>query len=190
MRTPRVEGADVKRNVMSVQAFRDEGWLFGVNRILLHPCGVALSIESRADRETGESFAMKFGEILDYRDDPEGIAFNESELGDLQVRQTAAFLQAYWAKREARMERLGYFIQPIEGEDCWFAHSEPPLPVVDHRVPLEAVRRSIHEQLQYQAQLTWGGDAAENALAKLTGDEQRELDRILLKLQDFAEGDR
>lgn len=60
-------------NRMSVKEFRDLGLLMEINRLFLHPRGLALEI---AVEENGD---MGFGEVWDYRDDPEGLAFSDDQ---------------------------------------------------------------------------------------------------------------
>ena len=55
--------------VMSIEAFRSEGWLQELNRQWAHPRGIAFSVEIRDDG------AEVLGPIWHYPDDPEGIVF-------------------------------------------------------------------------------------------------------------------
>lgn len=90
------------------QEFLDGGYLHEVNRLLLHPLGLALQIEPRAD-EHGSFKAA----IWDYRDDPEGIIYT----GELPAAHKAELVaQQMFARRRARIEETGFVVQPVETE--------------------------------------------------------------------------
>jgi hypothetical protein len=57
---------------MDIKEFRDLGLLQEINRLFLHPMGLALEVRIGADG------VERLGGIWDYRDDPEGILFPES----------------------------------------------------------------------------------------------------------------
>lgn len=54
---------------MSVTEFRRLGFLQEVNRLLLHPCGLALEVV------VDEDGIERFGGVWDYRHDPVGVEF-------------------------------------------------------------------------------------------------------------------
>lgn len=87
---------------LSLQEFRDGGYLQEVNRRVLHPLGLALSVETDdAGRVIG------FGPIWDERDDPEGIVFAEMN------PDHALKVETEWQlRRPARMASIGHMIQP------------------------------------------------------------------------------
>lgn len=90
--------------MMSVKEFRELGFLQEVNRLFLHPLGMALEVTIKDDGEE------KLGGILDCRDDPEGIIFhNLDESGLKKIELVHAFSEE---KHKERLERLGYIIQP------------------------------------------------------------------------------
>ena len=60
---------DQKIKKITAKEFRKEGFLREVNRQFLHPLGLA--VEVVVDEEGNESF----GDVWDYRDDPEGMLF-------------------------------------------------------------------------------------------------------------------
>lgn len=62
---------EIKR--MTAKEFRKQGFLLELNRQFLHPLGLAM--ECIIDEETKEE---TFGEIWDYRDDPEGMFFGKN----------------------------------------------------------------------------------------------------------------
>jgi hypothetical protein len=93
---------------MSVAEFRERGYLQELNRNFLHPLGLALEVVVVDGHE-------RFGEVWDYRDDPEGIVY-----ADFDDAKAQAIRQEWDARREPREQRLGYMVQPLrptsEGE--------------------------------------------------------------------------
>ena len=79
------------------ETFRNEGYLQEANRLFFHPLGLALEVNT----ETG---VIK---VWDYRDDPEGIRFEEL---DRRKSDRVRFLAE--ERAEARREALGYWVQP------------------------------------------------------------------------------
>jgi hypothetical protein len=69
---------------MPVGMFRELGLLQEVNRLFLHPRGLALEVVVDEDGE-------RFGGIWDYREDPEGMAFAGDLLkgGHTRIRRQA-----------------------------------------------------------------------------------------------------
>lgn len=62
-----IKGAD------AAQLLLDSGLLGEINRVVLHPRGLALSVEvDPADTDR----ALGFSGLCDYRDDPTGISFD------------------------------------------------------------------------------------------------------------------
>lgn len=62
----------MKRKYLGIKEFRASGLLHEVNRLFFHRLGLALEVI--IDTETGEE---RLSGIWDYREDPEGIYFNE-----------------------------------------------------------------------------------------------------------------
>lgn len=92
-------------NHMTVKQFREDGYLHEINRQLLHPLGLALEVA--VDNDGTESISG----VWDYRADPEGIVYG----ADLLSPEKAMAVKARWDEREAaRMERLGYMVQPLD----------------------------------------------------------------------------
>lgn len=91
---------------MDAKEFRELGLLQEVNRRFLHPMGLALEIV--VDDDTGEH---RFGEVWDYRDDPEGIVFAE---GIVLKDKAAKVAELFHAKFEERSRKFGWHIQPAE----------------------------------------------------------------------------
>jgi hypothetical protein len=84
--------------------FQSLGFLQEVNRLVLHPCGLALSV---AHAEDG---TVTLGPIWDERDDPEGIYFGGDYSELFPHAQRVAALRD--SKRSARRASLGYIVQP------------------------------------------------------------------------------
>lgn len=82
----------VKR--MAIEEFRGKGILQEVNRQFFHPIGLALEVVVEEDgTET-------LGGIWDYRDDPEGVLYDETSPPDTEKALYAEILRA--SKREVR----------------------------------------------------------------------------------------
>jgi hypothetical protein len=94
---------DIKR--MTIKEFRKLGFVQEINRRLLHPCGLALEVT--VDMETGEE---TLGGIWDYRDDPEGMYFDDAILSQAKA-QTVVDL--FNSKLAHRREAFGHIIQPV-----------------------------------------------------------------------------
>jgi hypothetical protein len=92
---------------MNIAEFRSEGYLQEVNRRFFHPLGLALEISVDADG------AESLGGVWDYRDDPEGMFYD----GVMSVDKANHITQLEDARREARRDALGYWVQPIVDED-------------------------------------------------------------------------
>lgn len=95
---------------MSVKEFMELGLLQEVNRLLLHPMGLALEVTE--DLDTGK---CHISGVWDYRDDPEGLIFGED------IAKSEAFKEKYkrvedmfLSKRDERVKNLGWHIQPVE----------------------------------------------------------------------------
>lgn len=94
---------DVK--YMDVKQFRELGYLQEANRRFFHPLGLALEIVQDADGNE------RLGGIWDYRDDPEGVIFDESYID----REKADQIQDIIAQRYPdRVTLLGYWTQPVK----------------------------------------------------------------------------
>lgn len=91
---------------MSVAEFRKLGLLQELNRRFLHPLGLAMEVIVEEDG------SAQFGEVWDYRDDPEGMGFSPKEALNIDAAITVD--AALEAKREARERVFGAFVQPID----------------------------------------------------------------------------
>ena len=93
---------------MDIKEFREKGYLQEVNRRFFHPLGLALEVVVEEDG------TERLGGIWDYRDDEEGIIYDESVLSKDKAKRKAAFIENEFLKRkQIREKKLGYFIQPI-----------------------------------------------------------------------------
>lgn len=92
---------------MSIKEFREFGYLQELNRAFLHPKGLALEVV--IDEETGE---VSLGGIWDYRDDSEGIIFEDGPDADKAIR----VMQDLAKRKPIREEALGFWIQPLKSE--------------------------------------------------------------------------
>ena len=98
---PPAPSDDIKR--ISVEEFRQGGYLQELNRRFLHPLGLALEIMVDADGQ-----AVSLGGIWDYRDDPEGMNYGPGMIDPEKMVKVAD----EWAEKAmVRAEKLGYVIQ-------------------------------------------------------------------------------
>lgn len=105
MTEEKVTPADLTPPKMSVDEFQKLGLLQEINRLLLHPMGLALEV---LVDEGGE--AIRFGGVWDYRDDPEGLAFGNST--PASVEKARRVEEMFEAKRKERERVFGWHVQP------------------------------------------------------------------------------
>jgi hypothetical protein len=89
----------------------DSGLLYEINRKILHPLGLALSLEMPSEGEpelTGNELVAK---IWDERNDPEGIVFEEETLKEGQAKFNK-FVATQDERFQTRLHRLGFVRQP------------------------------------------------------------------------------
>lgn len=85
--------------------FRDFGYLQEINRVFLHPLGLALAIRRGEEHRPAE-----FVGVVDARDDPEGFIFGD---GNRPEKAKALRVEAERDRRdEIRRAALGFVIQP------------------------------------------------------------------------------
>lgn len=104
---------------IDIKEFRAEGFLQEVNRQFFHPLGLALEVV--VDDETGTE---SLGGIWDYRDDPEGIRYDE-----VDVQKTEKIEALQQRKAGIRYAALGYVIQPAaltDGMQSACCHGQQP----------------------------------------------------------------
>lgn len=98
---------------MSLKEFKESGLLQEINRTILHPMGLAISLCKESDG------TYKFDGIWDKRDDPVGIIF---DLANSDEERLERFRQNYkkvgemaWSKIREREKALGTNIESIPG---------------------------------------------------------------------------
>jgi hypothetical protein len=88
---------------LDAREFREGGYLQEVNRLVLHPVGLAMEVVRNDDG------TERLGGVWDYRDDPEGIYFGDGVDEAKAERVRAEML----AKTKRRLSALGYVVQPV-----------------------------------------------------------------------------
>ena len=78
---------------MPVKEILDKGILHEINRLVLHPAGMAMSI----DAATGPAHFI--ADIWDSRDDPEGFFFGSDLLSEPKREHIRELSNAKWGKR-------------------------------------------------------------------------------------------
>lgn len=87
---------------MTAAEFRACGYLQELNRRFLHPLGLALEVQIHEDG------TESFGGVWDYREEPEGMVFADTDLSEHALK-----VDTEWElKRTAREAALGFMIQP------------------------------------------------------------------------------
>jgi hypothetical protein len=90
----------------------ETGLLAEINRVVLHPRGLALSIIAMPRLEKVDDYEVTgFGALYDKRDD-EGIVLSAKDLEQGMARFRAAEAAGTVCVRPLREERLGYVVQP------------------------------------------------------------------------------
>lgn len=88
---------------LDIREFRERGYLQELNRLFLHPLGLALEVVIEADG------TEQLGGIWDYREDPEGMNF----AADMDLTPKAIIFDSIsTAAHETRLRTMGYIIQP------------------------------------------------------------------------------
>lgn len=92
----------------------DEFWKLGlvqeINRRLLHPMGLALSVTVEFNDEGEPAEATGFGVIYDSREDPEGFVFGEDH--PACPEKAARVQELLDAKHLQRVAMFGHPVQP------------------------------------------------------------------------------
>lgn len=96
--------SEIKR--MDIKEFQEMGLLAELNRVFLHPLGLALEVV--IDDETNKT---KLGGIWDYRDDPEGMLYSKEHFPTEKCKNAQKFIAE---KHKQRQEVLGYIYQDID----------------------------------------------------------------------------
>ena len=91
---------EIKR--MDIKEFREFGLLQEINRLFLHPLGLALEIVQEDDG------TERLGGIWDYRDDKEGMLFGDDMVDEEKRMRVMQFMFDQHRKRE---KSIGYVVQ-------------------------------------------------------------------------------
>ncbi len=92
---------------ITAREFRDAGFLQEVNRQFLHPLGLALEVV------IDDNGKVRFGDVWDYRDDPEGMMYLESDIvSDEFIEKADAVTKLMDEKARVRQGRFGWVVQP------------------------------------------------------------------------------
>lgn len=94
----------MKPKHMSIKEFRELGLLQEINRLFLHPMGLALATINDSGKE-------RLSGVWDYRDDPEGLRFEEGIICKDKADRVKALFES---KRAEREKTLGSHIQEIK----------------------------------------------------------------------------
>lgn len=95
--------AELKIEKISINEFREKGFLQEANRLFSHPLGLALAVE--IDKNGEERFCG----IMDSRDDPEGLYFGSDVIDQKKIDHVKKLGES---KQETRLKNLGWVIQP------------------------------------------------------------------------------
>lgn len=134
-----------------VRYLRETGLLFEINRLVLHPYGVALSVIPSEDKD------KEVGEILlwDGREDKEGILYGAEAFVEANEKFHKFYESEGRKKHEEREQEVGFIIQELpdpyvkkNGVPLWTYHPEDENSNLIFTVPfrwLEQVVREYHE---------------------------------------------
>jgi hypothetical protein len=90
----------MSRKYVDIKEFQEAGWVHEINRLFLHPVGMALEVK------VDDAGVYSLNGIWDERDDPEGIQYQE--VNQDKVKKVWDTLCERHPKRQ---EKLGYVIQ-------------------------------------------------------------------------------
>ena len=95
-----------KIRYINIKEFRELGILQELNRLFLHPLGLALEVDID---EIGNE---KLGKIWDYREDPEGMLYGDDMIKNKEFQKKIKnFAKMREKKEKTRRETLGFVIQ-------------------------------------------------------------------------------
>lgn len=97
---------------MDVREFVEAGYLQEVNRLFLHPRGLALEVKTSGPE--GPDRLYELAGVWDARDDPEGIYFDrvDGHVRQERLDKVRRIEEDAVARQAARARTLGYVIQP------------------------------------------------------------------------------
>jgi len=90
-------------NKMTVKEFHELGYVQELNRIFLHPLGLALEVIVDPDG------TERFGDVWDCRDDPDGMIFGPDMI---DVKKAERIHREADEKWDIRVRRFGWGTQP------------------------------------------------------------------------------
>ena len=94
----------VKASKLTAEFLLDSGLLFEINRVVLHPMGLALGINNEAD--PAEMY------LVDHRHDLEGIIFEDDTFVEGETKMRKFFIENKLARKfSERLEKLGFVVQ-------------------------------------------------------------------------------
>lgn len=91
------------KKYMQVKHFYKQGFVQEINRRILHPCGLALEV----DPVDEDLWVLR---ILDAREEPEGLYFDDADLSRARAQTVTDLFQS---KVRHRREVFGHIIQPV-----------------------------------------------------------------------------
>ena len=95
-----------KVKYIDIREFREKGYLQELSRQFLHPLGLALEVS--IDEDGNEVL----GGVWDYRNDPEGMTYDESIVNSERYKNNIKRVAGEQKdKAKSRKELLGYVIQ-------------------------------------------------------------------------------
>ena len=102
-----LEGKDAAR------LLRESGLLVDINRRILHPLGLALSITATQNDDGSVEYGDEFG-LQDCRNDPEGMVYDRGSIRKAEEKLAEYGVEAI---HQARLRALGYVVQPVGDSD-------------------------------------------------------------------------
>ena len=95
----------IKKLENPCQFLLDSGLLYAINLQLLHPLGMAMEIKFNDDG------TKEFGGIWDYRNDPEGLLFEDKTM-IAGMEKFCKFMDEFGNKKlQERFDALGFVVQ-------------------------------------------------------------------------------
>lgn len=94
---------------IDIKEFRELGLVSEINRQILHPLGLALSVTVEDD---GAEF---LDGVWDYRSDPEGFIFGDEMMEEVTAKAHKVH-ELFNERAPVRAEALGFVIQPVPDE--------------------------------------------------------------------------
>jgi hypothetical protein len=115
-----LKGSTYDGPYMDFQEFISRGYLHEINRLVLHPAGLALSLNPAGHVS-----------VWDQREDPEGVYFAS---GTLSLEKAQNVMNDVLERRGERIKLLGYVVQPFPG--CEVLTTNRSTPIIDEGPPI------------------------------------------------------